>query len=174
VNRFLVWWAQAFGLGRFPVAPGTLGSVLGLGWFGLLLITGHWWLFLGGTLAGLALCVWLCGTAEKVLGQKDPGTVVVDEITAMPVCFIGWMGIEAWKTGAFPAPDYFLQNANWPLVLGVFAAFRFFDIAKPWPVRQSQALSGGWGVTVDDVLAAVYVNLTVLAVYTGKIILTQP
>jgi phosphatidylglycerophosphatase A len=36
-----------------------------------------------------------------------------------------------------------------------------FDIIKPWPVRQSQALPGGWGITVDDVLAAGYVNLVV-------------
>ncbi len=34
-----------------------------------------------------------------------------------------------------------------------------FDIWKPWPVRQSQSLPGGWGVTVDDFLAAVSVNL---------------
>ena len=54
---------------------------------------------------------------------------------------------------------------TWPLTLGVFALFRFFDVVKPWPVRQSQALPGGWGITVDDALAAVYVNGVVLAVH---------
>jgi phosphatidylglycerophosphatase A len=49
--------------------------------------------------------------------------------------------------------------------IGVFAAFRFFDVAKPWPVRQSQALPGGWGITVDDFLAAFYVNAVVLLVF---------
>ena len=44
-------------------------------------------------------------------------------------------------------------------MVAVFAAFRFFDVLKPWPVRQSQRLPGGWGVTMDDVLAALYVNL---------------
>ena len=55
--------------------------------------------------------------------------------------------------------------------LGVFAAFRLFDVAKPWPVYQSQSLPGGWGVTIDDVLAAVYVNVVVLLVYAGKTLL---
>jgi phosphatidylglycerophosphatase A len=49
--------------------------------------------------------------------------------------------------------------------LGVFVLFRFFDVLKPWPVRESQILPGGWGVTVDDVLAALYVNAVVLVVY---------
>ena len=48
------------------------------------------------------------------------------------------------------------------LIVRTVDAFRVFDIAKPWPVRQSQALPGGWGVTVDDALAAVYVNGVVL------------
>ena len=43
--------------------------------------------------------------------------------------------------------------------LGLLVLFRVFDIWKPWPVRQSQRLPGGWGVTVDDVLAAAYVAL---------------
>jgi phosphatidylglycerophosphatase A len=47
---------------------------------------------------------------------------------------------------------------------GVFVAFRLFDVWKPWPVRQSQTLAGGWGVTIDDALAAVYVNVVVVVV----------
>jgi phosphatidylglycerophosphatase A len=41
----------------------------------------------------------------------------------------------------------------------VFCLFRLFDVVKPWPVRQSQRLPGGWGIVVDDVLAAGYVAL---------------
>jgi len=44
----------------------------------------------------------------------------------------------------------------------VFAAFRFFDILKPWPVSPSQKFPRGWGVTIDDVLAAMYVNVLIL------------
>ena len=63
-----LWLAQGFGVGRVPVAPGTFGSVVGVLWFGLLLGTGNLWLFTAGTVAAIALSVWLCGAAEKALG----------------------------------------------------------------------------------------------------------
>lgn len=157
-----LWIAQGFGIGRIPLAPGTFGSLLGLLWFALLLLTGHLWLFLAGTLAALALSVWLCGAAEQALGRTDPGCVVLDEIAAMPLCFLGWVAAQSWNTGALPALSAFFSARTWPMTLAVFAAFRFFDVLKPWPVRQSQSLPGGWGVTIDDVLAALYVNAVVL------------
>jgi phosphatidylglycerophosphatase A len=61
-----------------------------------------------------------------------------------------------------PGPEYFW--AHWPSSICIFALFRLFDVAKPWPVRQSQSLWGGWGVTIDDVLASVYVNVVALLV----------
>jgi phosphatidylglycerophosphatase A len=166
-----LWVAQGFGVGRIPVAPGTFGSVVGLLWFGLLLMTGNLWLFVAGTIAAIALSVWLCGAAERALGQTDPGSVVLDEIAAMPVCFLGWVAVLAWKTGALPKFADFVSPHTWPLTLGVFAAFRLFDVVKPWPVYQSQSLSGGWGVTIDDVLAAGYVNAVVLLAYAVKTLL---
>jgi phosphatidylglycerophosphatase A len=42
-------------------------------------MTGNIWLFAGGTIAGIALSVWLCGVAEETIGKKDPGSVVLDE-----------------------------------------------------------------------------------------------
>ena len=164
MNAILLWLAQGFGIGRVPKAPGTFGSVIGLLWFALLLLTGNLWMFLAGTIIGLALSVWLCGFGEKVLQAKDPGSIVFDEIAAIPACFIGWLAVHIWKTGSFPTPGFFFSKQNWLPTLGVFAAFRFFDVLKPWPVRQSQSLPGGWGVTIDDALAAIYVNVVVLAV----------
>jgi len=165
--------AQGFGVGRIPFAPGTFGSVLGVAWFALLLASGKVWVLLLGTCAGIALSIWLCGAAEKELGQKDPGSVVLDEITAMPICFYSWVGISLWKTGALPGPEQLISSGHGIMTLGVFAAFRFFDIVKPSPVRQSQALPGGWGVTLDDVLAAVYVSVVVLVVDLAKAFLTR-
>jgi len=156
-----------------PLAPGTFGSLAGMLWFGLLLMTGSFWLFGGGTIAGIALSVWLCGVAEQRLGQKDPGSVVLDEIAAVPVCFLGWVALLVCKTGSLPAFADFFSAQTWPMTLGVFVACRVFDIAKPWPVRQSQALPGGWGITMDDVLAAVYVNVAVLLVYAGTTLLAK-
>jgi phosphatidylglycerophosphatase A len=58
-----------------------------------------------------------------------------------------------------PAVENFFSGRAWLGTLGVLILFRIFDIAKPWPVQQSQRLPGGLGVTIDDVLAAGYVAL---------------
>ncbi len=167
IRWLVIWLAQGFGIGRMPWAPGTFGSVLGLGWFAILLLIAQSSpvsavvLFLAAILAS----VWTCEAAEILLGEKDPGSIVLDEIVALPTCFLGWV-FHLWlQLGALPSWDFFFGPTTWFLALGVFLAFRFFDIAKPWPVRQSQSLPRGWGVVVDDQLAAVYVNVVVLAVH---------
>jgi phosphatidylglycerophosphatase A len=158
MNRLWLCVAQGFYIGRIPTAPGTFGSLLGLGWFAILAATGSWWCYAAGCVGGFFCSVWLCGKAEQLLQDKDPGSVVLDEITAMPVCFAGWICTTQREPWATPPLSVFF--AGWGFA-GVFLLFRFFDVAKPWPVRQSQALPGGWGVTVDDFLAAGYVNLVV-------------
>jgi len=163
-----LWVAQGFGVGRIPFAPGTAGSIVGLLWFALLLTGGGFWLFLFGTLVGLVVSVWLCGAAERLLGAKDPGSVVLDEIVAMPLCFVIWVVFAVRHTGSFPQMSYFVSSKSWFFTVGIFGAFRIFDIWKPWPARQSQSLPGGWGITVDDAIAAVYVNLVVLVFYGCK------
>jgi phosphatidylglycerophosphatase A len=60
-----------------------------------------------------------------------------------------------------PAIQTFFTGRALLAASGIFVLFRLFDIAKPWPVKQSQCLPGGWGVTVDDMLAAGYVALLV-------------
>ena len=161
-----LWLAQGFGIGRIPVAPGTFGSILGLAWFALLLAMGRWWVLLAGSLLGFAASVWLCGVGERLLKTKDPGSVVMDEVTAIPVCFLAWVGICYGNSKALPSLGYFADH--WVGVVSVFGAFRFFDVTKPWPVRQSQSLPGGWGITADDFLAALYVNLMVVLVYGAR------
>ena len=161
-NRIILWLAQGFGAGRMPFAPGTFGSLVGLVWVAVLLIPRRFDFYVGGMLAGFALSVWVCGEAEKILHQKDPGSIVLDEIVALPLCFFGLVAMGHWNGGSMPTvADLWRWDGAIGTVrtLGVFAAFRLFDIWKPWPVRQSQCLSGGWGVTVDDLLAAGYVNL---------------
>jgi phosphatidylglycerophosphatase A len=158
-----LWIAQGFGVGRIPVAPGTCGSLVGVLWTAALLATGSPWCYAAGALAGVVASVWLCGVAERILGRKDPGSVVLDEIAAVPLCFAGWIGLCLWQTGQMPLPARFLGRDLW-LTLAFFGAFRFFDVLKPWPVRQSQALPGGWGIAADDLLAALYVNLLLAAV----------
>lgn len=77
----------------------------------------------------------------------------------MPVCFTGWL-MWYWSVyHTLPDLAYFIRPAALPMLLITFAAFRIFDIWKPWPIRQSQNLSGGLGITLDDVLAGTYAAL---------------
>lgn len=164
----LLWVAQGFGLGRIPWAPGTFGTVGGLVWLAVLLAVGglwpagSFWLYVLGMLASFALSVWLCGAAERMLGQPDPGSVVLDEIVAVPLCFLVWVASEWFSLHHWPAPAELWHSPGAGLAVAGFVLFRIFDIAKPWPVKQSQALPGGWGITVDDLLAALYVNLVLV------------
>lgn len=158
MNALVLFVAQGFGAGRIPKAPGTFGTVVGLAWFALLNATGHAWLFAVGTALGVGLSVWLSERASRILGDPDPGSVVLDEIAAFPLCFALPVVWVAWKNdGGLAVFGQFYQQ--WPYWLWTFVAFRVFDIWKPWPVRQSQSLPGGWGITADDLLAAGYVNL---------------
>ena len=156
-----LWIAQGFGVGRIPFAPGTFGSLLGLGWFALLLLPKSGWIFGAGIALGLALSIWLCGEGANQLRKKDPGSVILDEITAMPLCFAGAMGVAYSRHRQWPGADYFFSAAHGAETAAIFALFRGFDILKPWPVKQSQSLHGGLGITIDDFLAAGYVNLVV-------------
>jgi phosphatidylglycerophosphatase A len=155
--------AQGFGIGWIPFAPGTFGSLIGLVWFAMLVATGNFWAYLAGAIEGIAFSIWLCDDAEKFLGETDPGSVVLDEIIAIPFCFMPWVANEWWRHGALPDVSYFFTGRALWMTLGIVALFRVFDIWKPWPVRQVQRLPGGWGVTVDDLLAAAYVGLISLA-----------
>jgi len=163
-SGLVLWVAQGFGIGRIPVAPGTFGSLVGIGWFALLVWSGNLWAYFLAAVAGIAVSVCLCDRAEKILGKKDPGSVVLDEIIAIPFCFLPWV-LTAWAQGGHVMPPVtaFFAGYAWLCTIGVFLLFRLFDVWKPSPIRQLQNLPGGWGVTIDDLLASVYVAI-VLAV----------
>ncbi len=128
-------------IGRKLPAPGTWGSLVGTLFFALAVAP----LSLGGnlivSLVLAALAVGICGEAEIRLGKQDPGEVILDEFIAMPLCFLGWPALLA----VMPA---------WAALGAGFALFRFFDIIKPLGIKRLQHLPGGWGVVVDDVVAA--------------------
>jgi phosphatidylglycerophosphatase A len=161
----MLWAAQGFAVGRIPFAPGTFGSLLGLLWFGVLLSTQNIWGFVGGMIGGVLAAVWICGRAEAILKERDPGSIVLDEICAMPICFVPWVVSELSRQKTWPALETFFGAKTWYLTALIFILFRIFDILKPPPVRQSQRLPGGWGVVTDDVLAALYVCALSLIVF---------
>lgn len=140
-------------VGRARKAPGTWGSVAGLLYFTTLFAerVGDLGLVLFG-IAGIYFSVAICGEAEFRFGERDPGKVVLDEFVAMPLCFIGW---ERWTAIA----------PNWAIFATGFALFRLFDILKPFGISKLQDLPGGWGVTMDDIAAALAACVTMHAAH---------
>lgn len=155
LQKLTLFIAQGFGSGLIPIAPGTFGSGVGCVWFALILLPGNWLIFFTAILASILISIIAADDAEKILRQSDPSSIVIDEIIAIPICFFGWI----YHLGYFPRPLYFLENGHWKGTLVVLFFWRLFDILKPWPVRGSQKLPGGLGVTIDDILAALYVAL---------------
>ncbi len=158
-DRLTLLLAEGLGSGRLRPAPGTWGSVVGVLWFLVLLLPGSVFFFGAGVVVSCVAAVWVCGEAERILGRHDPGSVVLDEIVAIPLCCVSLLYGHGRGGVGFPDAAGFLREFPWWTLVVVFAAFRLFDIWKPWPVRQVQGLPGGWGVVADDLLAALWVNI---------------
>lgn len=134
------FFALGFGSGLAPKAPGTFGTLIGLPLFWLIssyalhiqlvIITG---LFFMG--------IYFCDKTGKDLGVADHGAIVWDEIVAIMLVLT-------------------ITPSHWLAWLIAFALFRLFDIWKPFPIRQFDAkLKHGFGVMLDDLLAAIYAIL---------------
>lgn len=137
--------AFGFGAGLAPVAPGTVGTLLGFPlYFGLSAL-----LPTGGVIVALLglflLGVHWCDIAGRAIGEVDHPGIVWDEIVAMAfiLCFV-------------PA-----EPLRW---VTAFVVFRVFDILKPWPIRLvDEQVQNGFGVMLDDVVAAIFAIVTLAA-----------
>jgi phosphatidylglycerophosphatase A len=137
--------ATGFGVGLAPVAPGTCAALAAL--------LAAWPIRTACGLAGLAVAValvfglgcWAADLAAKSSGVADPGWVVLDEIAGQ------------WATLLAAPLD--------PLAFALaFVLFRLFDIWKPWPVGWADRhVKGGFGIMLDDLLAAGYAALVLKA-----------
>ena len=139
-ERALLFVATGFFIGTVPFAPGTFGSLIGLPVCFLLsrlnLLQSVIYI-----LVFILFAIGIASAAEKILKQKDPGQIVIDEIAGLMVTFAG-------------------LPFNLKTALAGFIIFRVFDILKPFPIRiLERRVGGGTGVVLDDVLAGVYGNL---------------
>ena len=149
------------GVGYFPVAPGTLGSLVGVALF---LAMHRWainWLVpyafrhhvnyfaLQSTELAVMLLVillvtlggiWAASRSESLFRKKDPGAVVIDEVSGQMIALLS---------------ASFFVGGVWTIV-SAFILFRAFDIWKPYPVRRLEALESGLGIMLDDVFAGLY------------------
>ncbi len=137
--------AFGFGTGLSPIAPGTVGSLLGVALAWLTMDLGLY-VQLGVAVAISVAGIWICGESARRIGVHDHGGIVWDEIAGMYVTLL-------------VAPPTILGYA-----LG-FVLFRVFDILKPWPIRDlDHRLGGGLGIMLDDLAAALYA-LVLLGLY---------
>lgn len=140
--------AFGFGSGLARYAPGTFGTLASIPLY-LALAQLPAWLYAVTVVAAFALGVWICDFVSHDLRVHDHGGIVFDE-------FVGY-----WIT-------MFMVPAGWPWILAGFAAFRLFDIWKPWPIRWvDRHVEGGFGIMFDDVVAGVAACLSLHAISAG-------
>ncbi len=131
--------ALGFGSGLAPRAPGTFGTLVGVGLYWLLQsmalsLTIYIALIVGCFFAG----IWICQYTANALGVHDHPAIVWDEVVGYLITMM-------------------FAPSGWLWMLIGFALFRLFDIWKPWPIRViDRCMHGGLGIMLDDVLAAVY------------------
>jgi phosphatidylglycerophosphatase A len=161
------------GVGYLPLAPGTWGSLVGVGLYLLLEAFSLHFLFAHAARNSLTMMsvetprlalllvvvfvvtivgIWAATRAERLLRRKDPSVVVIDEVAGQliallsaPTLVYGWWGI-----------------------ISAFLLFRVFDIWKPYPARRLEQLESGLGIMSDDVVAGAYaavVNSIILGAY---------
>jgi phosphatidylglycerophosphatase A len=190
--RFALFVATAAGLGYFPKAPGTFGSLAGLA----LAVAPTWVAFataaaiLGSrgdpangsigfhstfdpllliqislTIAVAAIGVWSATRAARYWSQKDPQRVVIDEVSGQHITLLVGCTLpalyHAHAADNEGALGFMATNSplNWKYLLVGFILFRLFDIWKPSPARQAEALPSGLGIMADDWVAGLYAGI---------------
>jgi phosphatidylglycerophosphatase A len=133
--------ATGFGTGLAPVAPGTVASAATIA--ALWIVSASRPTIAVFVVAVTIIGTWAADRAERLLGEKDPGAIVIDEVAGMALAVM-----------LFPL--------TMTVVAAAFVLFRIFDVVKPAPARQSQDLPGGLGIMIDDLIAGAYVILVLV------------
>ncbi|WP_246543829.1 phosphatidylglycerophosphatase A [Candidatus Profftia tarda] len=136
--------ATGFGSGLSPIIPGTIGSLVSIILW-LLLIQLPWYIYSVIATLSIYVGVYACQKTAKDMQEHDHKSIVWDEFIGMHITLID------------------LPVNNWEWVLGGFLIFRVLDIWKPWPIRWFDSnLHNGIGIIVDDIVAGI---LSVMMIY---------
>jgi phosphatidylglycerophosphatase A len=130
--------ATVFGVGYLPVAPGSWATMVGV--VVAYLLSNDLPAYTILLLVLLVLGIMTTGIVEKLVDQKDPGIVVIDEVVGVMITLWGLPLI-------------------WPVMICGFFLFRAFDMFKIYPINKFEAHPGGWGIMLDDCMAGVYANI---------------
>ena len=134
------WLAYGFGAGLSPKAPGTVGTLVAIPIY-LLMVQAGLAIYSLLVLVSIAGGIWICQKASDQLQSHDHPGIVWDEVAGFLLTM--WM---------IPVSLY--------TVIAGFVLFRIFDILKPWPIRVADSkVSGGFGIMLDDLIAAIFANL---------------
>ncbi len=143
MNRFISFFATGCYVGYIPLAPGTWGTVVGVGFYWLIRTLPPA-AYAATTIAFIIFAIWVSTRAQEQFEEVDPPQIVIDEIA-------GYLVTMAFHTPSFAAA-----------VTG-FILFRIFDITKPPPIRWiERRFSDGRGVVLDDVGAGVYASIALI------------
>ena len=138
--------AVGLGSGMSPIMPGTMGSAMAIPLW--LLFDGlqpylYWVLIVVAFIFGC----FLCQKTSDDTHTHDSGHIVWDEFVGM------WITL------------FFIPQISVLWIAIAFFAFRVFDMAKPWPIRWfDKRVPGGFGIMVDDVIAAIFSSVTVYVI----------
>jgi len=167
VKNYVALAIATCGVGYLPLAPGTWGSLIGIGvyvfvrgaamkfffsvalrrnfnlihvYYGVIAIE------LAAAVLITLVGIWAASRTEKLSGRKDPSKVVIDEVAGQFIALI-------------PVP--FMFDAFWWPAILAFVLFRFFDIVKPYPARRLESVESGLGIMLDDIVAGIYAAVAV-------------
>ena len=140
MNQLALFVATFGYLGYFPIAPGTAGSLAALVLFAFVRWLGMPAVEIATIVVVFVGGIWAANATEQVLGRKDPGAIVIDEVLGMLMTLA------------------LLPVSTLGIVVG-FVLFRLFDVVKPFPAARMEHLKGGPGVMLDDAVAGIYAHI---------------
>jgi len=136
-KQIVKFFATGTYTGYSPVGPGTIGTLWGV-FIAWLLSARPPYEYILAIISIAAASVYFAGEESRAIGQKDPGSIVCDEVSGVMVAF------------------FLIPFTPFNAIL-VFILFRFFDIVKPYPIGEiDKKTDGGLGIVLDDVIAGIY------------------
>jgi phosphatidylglycerophosphatase A len=178
VSDYLALAIATCGVGYLPLAPGTWGSLVGVGLYLFLWGVAQSVLFTNAGLHRFTLLeiwtpamtfmllsilfvslagIWAASRTEKLFRRKDPSVVVIDEVSGQMIALL--------------SGPFWLHT--WWSIISAFLLFRAFDIWKPYPIRQFEGLESGLGIMADDIGAGVYALIANSVLITSYLLFFQ-
>ncbi|HIC97988.1 MAG TPA: phosphatidylglycerophosphatase A [Aquificaceae bacterium] len=130
--------ATGFYVGRSPVAPGTLGTLLGVPI--VYLVSLNLWTILFALVVLFVVGLVASNEVIRLTGEEDPQQVVIDEVVGYVACFL-------------------LVEPSLKTYVLAFILFRALDVLKPFPINLFEKFQGAYGVMLDDLVAGLMTSL---------------